>query len=73
VLIGDALRLIFISPRDCCAVEMSSWVFDESETIPFRRGVGDGVGGTEVFVGDCALKFLIPIYFTSLVNDNSGV
>jgi hypothetical protein len=73
VLIGDAPRLIFISPRDCCAVEMSSWVSDESETIPFRRGAGDGVGGAGVFVGDCALKFFIPIYSTSLVNSGSGV
>jgi hypothetical protein len=73
VLIGDAPRLIFISPRDYCAVEISSWVSGESETIPFRRGVGDGVGGTRVFIGDCALKFLILIYFTSSVNDGSGV
>jgi hypothetical protein len=73
VLIGDALRLIFISPRDCCAVEISSWVFNESKTISLRRGVGDGVRGAEVFVGDCALKFLIPMYFTSSVNGGSGV
>jgi hypothetical protein len=73
VLIRDALRLIFISPRDCCAVEISSWVFNESETISFRRGAGDGVGGAEVFIGDCAFKFLILIYFTSLVNSGSGV
>jgi hypothetical protein len=73
VLIEDALRLIFISPRDCCAVEISSWVLGKSEIIPLRRDAGDGVGGAEVFIGDCALKFLIPIYSTSLVNDDSDV
>jgi hypothetical protein len=73
VLIGDVLRLIFISPRDCCVVEMSFWVSGESETIPFRRGVGDGVEGAGVFISDCALKFFIFIYFTSLVDGGSGV
>jgi hypothetical protein len=52
---------------------MSFWVSGESETIPFRRGVGDGVEGAGVFISDCALKFFIFIYFTSLVDGGSGV
>jgi hypothetical protein len=52
---------------------MNSWVSGKSETIPLRRGAGDGVGGAEVFIGDCTLKFLIPMYFTSLVNGSNGV
>jgi hypothetical protein len=52
---------------------MSSWILGKSEIIPLRRGAGDGVENTEVFIGDCTLKFLIPIYFTSSVNGGSSV
>jgi hypothetical protein len=73
VLIKDASRLIFISPRDYYPVEISSWVFNKSEIISFKRCVGDGVRDAGVFINDYTLKFLISIYSTSLINGSSNV